>query len=106
MSVRPRNRVRTVPTPSYDAGDGISDAVFQQIRDLTLEIGKQDRRCTRWLGVDQQKLLRAMRRKARAMAERSRLLYGQAAGDRIQREADAAHRRFCTGQRLDWTRSI
>ena len=86
--------------------DGLTDDEFRQVRDLTLEIDRQDRRCRRWLGVDNQKLLRAMRRKARAMAERSRLMYGQAAGDRIQREADAAHRRFADGLQLDWSRSI
>ena len=85
--------------------DELDDAAFTRIRDLTIEVDRQSRRCTRWLGVDNQKLLRAMRRKARAMAERSRLMYGQAAGDRIQREADAAHRRFADGLQLDWSRS-
>jgi hypothetical protein len=96
----------TVPTPSYGAGDGISDADFEQIRNLTLERDKQDRRCRRWLGVDNQKLLRAMRRRARAEAQRSRLLYGQAAGDTVQAQADRAHYAFCAQQNLDWNRSI
>jgi hypothetical protein len=84
----------------------IDDATFTLIRDLTVEVDRQGRRCSRWLGVDNQKLLRAMRRKAKAMAERHRLLYGEAAGDRLQREADRGHHAFCTSQRLDWDRSI
>jgi hypothetical protein len=101
-----RMRRMTVPDARYPAGDGLTDDEFRLIRDLTLEVNKQDRRANRWLGVDNQKLLRAMRRKARAMAERSRLMYGQRAGDRLQAQADAAHRRFCDGLQLDWSRSI
>ena len=90
----------------FTVDDGLTDDEFRQVRDLTLEIDRQDRRCRRWLGVDNQKLLRAMRRKARAMAERHRLLYGQAAGDKLQAQADRTHRAFCTGQGLNWNRSI
>jgi hypothetical protein len=90
----------------FTVDDGLTDDEFRQVRDLTLEIDRQDRRCRRWLGVDNQKLLRAMRRGARARAARSRLLYGDRAGDQLQAQADAAHRRFCDGLWLDWSRSI
>ena len=90
----------------FTVDDGLTDDEFRRVRDLTLEIDRQDRRCRRWLGVDNQKLLRAMRRGARARAARTRLLYGDRAGARLQAQADAAHRRFCDGLRLDWCRSI
>ena len=83
--------------------DELDDATFTRIRDLTIQVDRQERRCQRLLGTGRNRtLLRAMQAKTDAMAERHGLLYGQAAGDTLRRQANRQHELFARHMGLPW----